>query len=102
MIKANEEKLIKYVEYLRTLLDEPNLLTDEEVLVKFRACFCCGEEVITASEQMHSILEFDSPKRIHKKLYENIKWKILSERYWLTNKNKLHKKAKFLSLYVAL
>lgn len=72
MLKANEEKVNKYIEYLRSLLDEPETLSDEDVLTKFRACFCCGEEIISKSEQMHSILEFDTPKRIHRKLYEQL------------------------------
>lgn len=76
MIKSNEERITKYILYLRNLLEEEGsdveLLTDEQILNKFRSCFCCGEEVISKSEQMHSILEFDSPKRVHKKLYEKI------------------------------
>jgi hypothetical protein len=76
MIKANAERVSKYILYLRDLGEEQglatDLLSDEEILNKFRFCFCCGEEVISKSEQMHSILEFNSPKRVHKKLYEKM------------------------------
>jgi len=76
MIKANEERIGKYVIYLRSLLVEEGsdtqILSDDDVLEMFRFCFCCGEEVVSKSEQTHSILEFDTPGRVHKKLYENL------------------------------
>jgi len=72
MIKADAERIAKYITYLRTLIEESNFTTDEDILEMFRHCFCCGEELITKSEQMHAILEFDTPKRVHKKLYENL------------------------------
>lgn len=69
MLKTSQAKIQKYAKYLRSLLDEDTTnQTDLEIIERFRFCFCCGEEVITKSEQLHSILEFDTPKRAHEKI----------------------------------
>lgn len=64
-------KIDNYVTYLQTLLNDDSL-SKSELLEKFRFCFCCDEELVTASEQLHSILEWDSPEKAHAKLYEHV------------------------------
>lgn len=70
-----EKKVKKFVKYLKNVLKvtenvDSSKFTDSEVLEIFRTCASCGEEVISASEQMHTILEFDKSEKIFEILCE--------------------------------
>jgi len=77
MIETSQKKIDIYTKYLRKKLldsgyerDYVNSLTNDQVLGESRKCCDCEEEVITKSQQMHTILEFDTPERISEVLAE--------------------------------
>jgi hypothetical protein len=79
MIKASQNKIKKYTKFLRKKLLEEGYhklyvkdMSDKDVLGEFRKCCECDEEVVSPDQQMHAILEFDTPERIFEVLYEDI------------------------------
>lgn len=60
-----ETKIKRFIKFLKKL--DPEIddfsLSDYEILEIFRTCLGCGNELISPSQQMHSILEFDTPER---------------------------------------
>ena len=47
-------------------------LTDTQILSVFRHCSDCGSELVSADQQMHAILEFDSPEQAFLATYETL------------------------------
>lgn len=77
MLKSSKKKVKTFVKFLRKKLLVEGLskpyvhsMSDETVLNSFRKCQDCGEVICTKDQQMHVILEFDSPERAFEVLYE--------------------------------
>lgn len=77
MLKQSKKKIKIFVKFLRKKLLVEGLskpyvhsMSDETVLDSFRKCQDCGEVICTKDQQMHVILEFDSPERAFEVLYE--------------------------------
>jgi len=77
MIDQSSKKVENFVKYLKKfLLDEGytklaiQAMSNDEILNIFRVCADCGDEICTKDQQMHAILEFDSPARVFQVLYE--------------------------------
>lgn len=65
MIPASRDKIFAFVEFLRAWIQEQGVdcknHTDEEILAIGRRCYA-DDEQITLQQQMHTILEFDTPE----------------------------------------
>ena len=77
MLKSSKKKVKIFVKFLRKKLLVEGLskpfihsMTDDTILEKFRKCQDCNEVICTKVQQMHVILEFDSPERAFEVLYE--------------------------------
>lgn len=79
MIRESNNRVQNYVKYLKGVMRSEGFdpkkiksMTDREILDTFRHCLDCGEELITPEQQMHAILEFDSPEEAFLAIYEQI------------------------------
>jgi hypothetical protein len=79
LLEENKNKIRKFTKYLRgRLLDEGchqkyvNSLSDQQILADFRVCADCGDELYTVDQQLHIVLEFDTPERAFSILYDEI------------------------------
>lgn len=91
MLKESKLKIKRFVKFIRNTL--PNdvidnefeqestaseivtdlkLLSDAELLDHLRYCGCCKEEIITKDQQLHAILEFDTPLRAYNAMYAHL------------------------------
>jgi len=78
MIEHSQEKVKEYISFLRQkLLSEGSplesvySLDDNTVLEMFRRCCDCDDYLFTKDQELHAILEFDSPERAYEVLYED-------------------------------
>jgi len=71
-----ETKVKRFVKFLKNILAEidsefeDDIFEDHEILEIFRKCSDCDTEIVTPVQQMHAILEFDSPQRAFESLTE--------------------------------
>jgi len=77
MLKQSKKKVKTFVKFLRNKLlleglSKPYIhsMDDDTVLDSFRKCADCDEVICTKDQQMHAILEFDTPERVFEVLYE--------------------------------
>jgi len=77
MLKSSKKKVKTFVKFLRKKLlveglSKPYIhsMSDDKILESFRKCQDCNEVICTKDQQMHVILEFDSPERAFEVLYE--------------------------------
>lgn len=77
MLKPSNKKVKNFVKFLRQKLLLEGLskpfvhsMDDEAVLESFRKCADCDAIICSRSQQIHAILEFDSPERTFEVLYE--------------------------------
>lgn len=72
-----QTKVKRFVKFLKNVLIEvedidPGIMSDAEILKLFRECLGCGGELITPVQQMHAIIEFNSPARAFEVLCETV------------------------------
>jgi len=72
-----QTKVKRFVKFLKNVLIEvedidPCDMSDAEILKLFRDCLGCGGELITPVQQMHAIIEFNSPERAFEVLCETV------------------------------
>jgi len=79
LLRASQDRIQKFTKLLRQkLLDDGchksyvNSLSEQQILNDFRVCADCDDELHTKSQQMHAILEFDTPERAFEVLFEVI------------------------------
>jgi hypothetical protein len=77
LLQASQKKIKDFVNLLREKLEEGgchlayvNSLSDTEVMDDYRLCCGCGDEIHSTDQQLHVILEFDTPERAFEVLYE--------------------------------
>lgn len=78
MIERSQEKIQAYISMLRqklladgSPLESVYQLEDHDVLEMFRRCCDCEDYLFTKGQEIHAILEFDSPERAYQVLYED-------------------------------
>lgn len=78
MIEQSQEKIQAYISFLRQKLLSDEMpfeavysLNDNAVLEMFRRCCDCDDYLFTKDQELHNILEFDTPERTYEVLYED-------------------------------
>jgi len=92
MLKQSQLKIKRFLKYIRNSLpndirfggdadlgdDLPEIeinlqtLPDNELLEFLRVCPCCKEQIVTKEQQLHAILEFDTPLRAFNAMYAHL------------------------------
>lgn len=79
MIRESNKRVQNYVKYLKGVMKDEGFpaeqirsMSEREILDTFRHCLDCGTELITPEQQMHAILEFDTPEEAFLAIYEDL------------------------------